>query len=217
MGFLVSTIAWGNRKMIIKSGNSLASILGNSPYDFIMNYGETDSVLLRNFKHRTFNSFDLDFFITALKTIYTKHKGLENVFSSPINSGSTNMQGSIENFRKIFFETVEDSKFRTFKHVASPAKGSASKRINMYLRWMVRQDKKGVDFGIWKSISPSLLSCPLDVHSGNVGRALGLLSRKQNDWKAVMELDKNLRKMDASDPVKYDFALFGLGVFEKFA
>ena len=217
MGFLVSTIAWGNRKMIIKSGNSLASILGNSPYDFIMNYGETDSVLLRNFKHRTFNSFDLDFFITALKIIYTKHKGLENVFSSPINSGSTNMQGSIENFRKIFFETVEDSKFRTFKHVASPAKGSASKRINMYLRWMVRQDKKGVDFGIWKSISPSLLSCPLDVHSGNVGRALGLLSRKQNDWKTVMELDKNLRKMDASDPVKYDFALFGLGVFEKFA
>jgi len=217
MGFLVSTIAWGNRKMIIKSGNSLASILGNSPYDFIMNYGETDSVLLRNFKHRTFNSFDLDFFITALKNIYTKHKGLENVFSSPINSGSTNMQGSIENFRKIFFETVEDSKFRTFKHVASPAKGSASKRINMYLRWMVRQDKKGVDFGIWKSISPSLLSCPLDVHSGNVGRALGLLPRKQNDWKAVMELDGNLRKMDASDPVKYDFALFGLGVFEKFA
>jgi len=216
MGFLVSTIAWGNRKMIIKSGNSLASILGNSPYDFIMNYGETDSVLLRNFKHRTFNSFDLDFFITALKNIYTKHKGLENVFSSPINSGSTNMQGSIENFRKIFFEMVEDSKFRTFKHVASPAKGSASKRINMYLRWMVRQDKKGVDFGIWKSISPSLLSCPLDVHSGNVGRALGLLPRKQNDWKAVMELDDNLRKMDASDPVKYDFALFGLGVFEKF-
>jgi uncharacterized protein (TIGR02757 family) len=217
MGFLVSTIAWGNRKMIIKSGNSLASILGNSPYDFIMNYGETDSVLLRNFKHRTFNSFDLDFFITALKTIYTKHKGLENVFSSPINSDATTMQGSIENFRKIFFETVEDSKFRTFKHVASPAKGSASKRINMYLRWMVRQDKKGVDFGVWKSISPSLLSCPLDVHSGNVGRALGLLPRKQNDWKAVMELDGNLRKMDASDPVKYDFALFGLGVFEKFA
>jgi uncharacterized protein (TIGR02757 family) len=217
MGFLVSTIAWGNRKMIIKSGNSLATILGNSPYDFIMNYGETDSGFLRNFKHRTFNSFDLDFFIKALKNIYTKHKDLESVFSSPINSESTTMQDSIENFRKIFFETVEDSKFRTYKHVASPAKGSASKRINMYLRWMVRQDKKGVDFGIWKSISPSLLSCPLDVHSGNVGRALGLLPRKQNDWKAVMELDKNLRKMDASDPVKYDFALFGLGVFEKFA
>ena len=216
-GFLAATIAWGNRKMIIKNAQQMMEMMGNSPYDFIMNYRETKSVFLRDFKHRTFNSFDLEFFITALKNIYAKHKGLENVFSSPINSGSTTMQGSIENFRKIFFETVEDSKFRTFKHVASPAKGSASKRINMYLRWMVRQDKKGVDFGIWKSISPSLLSCPLDVHSGNVGRALGLLPRKQNDWKAVMELDKNLRKMDASDPVKYDFALFGLGVFEKFA
>jgi uncharacterized protein (TIGR02757 family) len=217
IGFLISTIAWGNRKMILKSGNYLASILGNSPYDFIMNYGETDSALLRNFKHRTFNSFDLDFFITALKNIYTKHKDLENVFSSPINSDITTMYGPIENFRNIFFDTVEVAKFRTYKHVASPAKGSASKRLNMYLRWMVRQDKKGVDFGIWKSISPSLLSCPLDVHSGNVGRALGLLPRKQNDWKAVMELDANLRKMDATDPVKYDFALFGLGVFEKFA
>jgi len=185
MGFLVATIAWGNRKMIIKSGNSLATILGNSPYDFIMNYRETDSAFLRNFKHRTFNSFDLEFFITALKNIYTKHKGMENAFSSPIESKTTTMYGSIENF--------------------------------MYLRWMVRQDKKGVDFGIWKSINPSLLSCPLDVHSGNVGRVLGLLPRKQNDWKAVMELDGNLRKMDALDPVKYDFALFGLGVFEKFA
>ena len=134
MGFLVSTIAWGNRKMIIKSGNSLASILGNSPYDFIMNYGETDSALLRNFKHRTFNSFDLDFFIRALKNIYNKHKGLENVFSSLINLDSTTMHDSIENFRDIFFETVEVAKFRTYKHVASPAKGSASKRINMYSR-----------------------------------------------------------------------------------
>ena len=142
---------------------------------------------------------------------------MENVFSSPINSESTTMLDSIENFRNIFFESILDPKFRTYKHVASPAKGSASKRINMYLRWMVRQDKKGVDFGIWKNISPSLLSCPLDVHSGNVGRALGLLPRKQNDWKAVIELDSNLRKMDAADPVKYDFALFGLGVFEKFA
>lgn len=217
IGFLVSTIAWGNRKMINRSGNNLANLLGNSPYDFVMNYENKGISLLKNFKHRTFNSFDLDFFITALKNIYTNHKGLENVFSSPINMDSTTMDDSIENFRKIFFETVADSKFRTFKHVASPAKGSASKRINMYLRWMVRQDKKGVDFGIWKNISPSLLSCPLDVHSGNVGRALGLLQRKQNDWKAVMELDNNLRKMDAADPVKYDFALFGLGVFEKFA
>jgi uncharacterized protein (TIGR02757 family) len=217
IGFLVSTIAWGNRKMINRSGNNLVNLLGNSPYDFVMSYENKGITYLNNFKHRTFNSFDLDFFITALKNIYTNHKGLENVFASPINSSSTTMHDSIENFRKIFFETVEGSKFRTYKHVASPAKGSASKRINMYLRWMIRQDKKGVDFGIWKNISPSLLSCPLDVHTGNVGRALGLLPRKQNDWKAVMELDSNLRKMDAADPVKYDFALFGLGVFEKFA
>jgi len=216
IGFLVSTIAWGNRKMIIRSGNSLVDILGNSPFDFIMNYEKKDINRLHDFKHRTFNAIDLDFFITSLRNIYTNHKGLENVFASPI-SKQTTMYDSIENFRKIFFESVVDSKFRTYKHVASPAKGSASKRINMYLRWMVRQDNRGVDFGLWKNINPAILSCPLDVHSGNVGRALGILPRKQNDWKAVLELDNNLRKMDASDPVKYDFALFGLGVFEKFA
>lgn len=216
IGFLVATIAWGNRKMIIRSGNSLRDIMGNSPFDFIMNYDKKDIPYLKDFKHRTFNALDLDFFISSLKNIYTNHNGLENVFTSPIDSTSTNLYDSIENFRNIFFESIEDSKFRTFKHVASPAKGSASKRINMYLRWLVRQDKKGVDFGIWKNISPSLLSCPLDVHSGNVSRALGLLNRKQDDWRAVDELDRNLRKMDATDPVKYDFALFGLGIFEKF-
>jgi uncharacterized protein (TIGR02757 family) len=147
-----------------------------------------------------------------LKNIYLNHKGLESVFSSNIE-GET-MKNSIHQFKKVFFEI--EHPLRTIKHVSDPMKGSAAKRINMYLRWMVRQDDKGVDFGIWKSISPSMLSCPLDVHSGNVARKLGLLTRKQNDWKALNELDKNLRLLDKNDPVKYDFALFGLGVFEGF-
>jgi len=215
ISFLVSTIAWGNRKMIIRSGNKLTDILGNSPYDFVMSY-TGDVSILRDFKHRTFNAEDLNFFLLSLQSIYENQGGLEKVFNDGVDTSSSNMFSAIENFRCLFFEKTSDPKFRTFKHVASPANGSAAKRINMFLRWMVRQDKKGVDFGIWDSISPSLLSCPLDVHSGNVSRSLGLLKRKQNDWRAVEELDSALRKLDSKDPVKYDFALFGLGVFENF-
>lgn len=211
-GFLASVIAWGNRKMIIKNAQKKMELMGNSPYDFVMNHTEKDLELLRSFVHRTFNGQDFIGFISALKNIYTHHGGLEAVFSKHHTNGS--MQQSISEFKKTFFEI--DHLPHTEKHLPDPLGGSAAKRINMYLRWMCRQDQKGVDFGIWKSIPASSLSCPLDVHSGNVARKLGLLTRKQNDAKALLELDTQLRLLDANDPVKYDFALFGLGVFEGF-
>jgi len=211
-GFLAATIAWGKRQMIIKNSNRMIEIMDNSPFDFVMNHSEKDLDNIENFVHRTFNIIDFKFFIKSLKNIYINHNGLENVFAN--NVEDENMKNSIHQFKKVFFGI--EHPLRTTKHVSDPMKGSAAKRINMYLRWMVRQDNTGVDFGIWKSISPSVLSCPLDVHSGNVSRKLGLLTRKQNDWKALSELDVNLRKLDPKDPSKYDFALFGLGIFEGF-
>lgn len=211
-GFLTATIAWGNRKMIIRNAERMMDLMGNAPFDFIMDHREHHLEKLEGFVHRTFNSTDLVFFIKSLRNIYQNHNGLEQVFAQ--NADQDSLQMSIHQFKKIFFEI--DHSPRTQKHISDPLKGSAAKRINMYLRWMVRNDNKGVDFGLWKNISPALLSCPLDVHTGNVARKLGLIHRKQNDAKALKELDLNLRKMDPSDPVKYDFALFGLGIFEKF-
>ena len=211
-GFLAATIAWGNRTMIIKNANKLMNLMGHSPYDFIMNHKENHLIRFEGFVHRTFNSIDLVYFIKALKHIYLREGGLETVFAKSVTELST--QPAIHEFKQVFFSLPHP--IRTIKHVSDPAKGSAAKKINMFLRWMIRDDDRGVDFGIWKSISPSLLSCPLDVHSGNVARKLSLLSRKLNDSKALEELDCHLRMMDKNDPVKYDFALFGLGVFEKF-
>jgi uncharacterized protein (TIGR02757 family) len=211
-GFLSATIAWGNRKMIIKNAHKMMDLMGNAPYDFVMSHTESDLERMESFVHRTFNGLDFASFIRSLQHIYQKHNGMEAVFLK--NQESLSMQKSISEFKKIFFEIPHS--YRTQKHISDPLNGSAAKRINMYLRWMCRQDNKGVDLGIWKSISPASLSCPLDVHSGNVARKLGLLSRKQNDSRAVSELDKNLRQLDDNDPVKYDFALFGLGVFESF-
>ena len=187
-------------------------IMGSSPFDFVMNFSEKNSKSFSSFVHRTFNSEDLVYFLKALKNIYKNHGGLENIFAKHAEKDS--MQTAIHHFKKTFFELPHFP--RTQKHISDPLKNSAAKRINMFLRWMVRNDNAGVDFGIWKSISSSQLSCPLDVHSGNVARKLNLLNRKQNDGKALAELDRSLRKLDAKDPVKYDFALFGLGVFEKF-
>lgn len=211
-GFLSATIAWGNRKMIIKNSYRMMNLMGNAPYDFVMSHRENDLERLESFVHRTFNGQDFASFIRSLQHIYKNHNGLEGVFTKHQETNS--MQKSIHEFKKIFFEI--DHLTRTQKHISDPLNNSAAKRINMYLRWMVRQDTKGVDLGIWKNISPAKLSCPLDVHSGNVARKLGLLSRKQNDGKALAELDLNLRKLNPNDPVKYDFALFGLGVFEGF-
>ena len=211
-GFLTANISWGNRKMIIRNAKRMMELLGNSPYDFIMSHEEIHLEKLDGFVHRTFNSNDFSYFIKALQYIYRYKNGLEGIFNKYCTEDS--LQPAIHQLNNIFFELPHQA--RTVKHIADPNKGSAAKKINMFLRWMVRKDNKEVDFGIWKSISPSILSCPLDVHSGNVARKLELITRKQNDSKAVYELDMNLREMDRNDPVKYDFALFGLGVFEGF-
>lgn len=211
-GFLTATIAWGNRKSILKNAYKLMDLLEQSPLDFVLNHSEKDLEPLRTFVHRTFNGADLVYFIQALKYIYGKHSGMENIFTD--HQDDRGLQFAIHEFKKLFFELPHER--RTEKHVSDPLKNSAAKRINMFLRWMVRRDGGPVDFGIWKEIDPSLLSCPLDVHSGNVARKLGLLKRKQNDAKALYELDLSLRNLDPVDPVKYDFALFGLGVFENY-
>ena len=210
--FLTATISWGNRKMIIKNASKLMSLLDNSPYDFVINHQESDLKSLVNFVHRTFNSKDLQQFIKSLQHVYLNYQGLEKVMV--VKGKETSYKNAIHYLKKVFFEISHQQ--RTQKHISDPLKNSAAKRINMFLRWMVRNDKAGVDFGIWKTHSPANLSCPLDVHSGNVARKLKLLLRKQNYWKALAELDHKLRKLDKKDPVKYDFALFGLGVFEKF-
>ena len=211
-GFLAATIAWGNRKSILKNANHLMDLLDRSPHDFVLNHEEDDLEKLENFVHRTFNGIDLQYFIKALRNIYRNHNGLEEIFAK--HAQKETLQPAIHEFKKIFFELPHPS--RTQKHVSDPMKNSAAKRINMYLRWMVRRDTSNVDFGLWRTISPSQLSCPLDVHSGNVARKLNLLTRKSNDAKALLELDTSLRNFNSEDPVKYDFALFGLGVFEKY-
>tara|TARA_B100000575_G_scaffold266115_1_gene243188 strand:+ start:3974 stop:4753 length:780 start_codon:yes stop_codon:yes gene_type:complete len=210
--FITSVISWGNRKTIIKSSRKIMGYMENSPYDFVMNHNKKD--LLDNNKsiHRTFNMTDLNYFIISLKNIYKNYGGIEDIISNKKNG--VNIQERISFFKKIFF-TLEHPK-RTLKHLPSPMDGSSAKRFNMFLRWMVRSNEKGVDFGIWKKIKKSELSIPLDVHTGRISRDLGILSRKQNDSKSVNEIDKRLREMDPIDPVKYDYALFGLGVYEKF-
>jgi uncharacterized protein (TIGR02757 family) len=212
-GFLVATIAWGQRTTIVKNGFRMMNLMDNAPYDFVMNAGPMDLKRLANFVHRTFNSDDLLFFLESLKSIYQNHGGLEQAFFAGFSDGEKDVYHSIINFRRIFLENPH--LIRSRKHIADPATGSTAKRINMFLRWMVRKDNNGVDFGLWNSISPAQLYCPLDVHVGNIARKYGLLSRKQNDWKAVEELTANLRGFDRNDPIKYDFALFGMGVFEK--
>ncbi|NQX85745.1 MAG: TIGR02757 family protein [Flavobacteriaceae bacterium] len=211
-GFLTATIAWGNRKSIIKNAKHLMHLLDDAPYDFIRNHKTSDLESLLPFVHRTFNGNDCGQFIKSLKHIYKNHNGLEGIFAKYQEDDS--LQLAIHKLKLHFFE-IEHLQ-RSQKHISDPLKKSAAKRINMFLRWMVRNDKSNVDFGIWKQILPKKLSCPLDVHSGNVARKLGLLTRKQNDAKALFELDTNLRLLDPNDPVKYDFALFGLGVFEGF-
>ncbi|QTN39198.1 TIGR02757 family protein [Cryomorphaceae bacterium] len=209
--FLSATIAWGQRVTIINNARKLMDLMGSSPYDFVMNHKEEHLDRFSDWCHRTFQPEDLHYFLRALKELYSAKGSLEPYFARP---QSSDLSGGIHSFHESFF--AHQPPPRTRKHVSDPFKGSAAKRLNMFLRWMVRDGAKGVDFGLWTSISPSQLSCPLDVHSGNVARKLGLLRRKQNDWKAVQELDQSLRRLDPVDPVKYDFALFGLGVFEGF-
>jgi len=213
-GFLAATIAWGNRKSIIANAQKLMQWMDMSPYDFVLNAKSKDLKPFSKFVHRTFNGGDCVFFLQSLQNLYKKYDSLEVPFQKGIGETDTDIRNGIIHFRNEFFAIKHPA--RTEKHVSDPGKGSSAKRLCMYLRWMVRKDKAGVDFGIWKGIKPTLLCLPLDVHTGNVSRALSLLKRKQNDWQAVEEVTFVLRKLDENDPVKYDFALFGLGVFEKF-
>lgn len=201
-GFLAATLAWGQRPVIIRNANEFLRLMDHAPYEFILQHSSNDLRSFDQFVHRTFNGVDAVYFIRSLKNIYQKYGSMEPLFKQDPSS----ILPGIRKFRKAFFELKHPS--RTTKHISDPDAGSACKRINMFLRWMVRNDKRGVDFGLW-NISPSLLMCPLDVHSGNMARQLKLLGRKQNDWKAVEELTSRLREFDPDDPVKYDFALFG--------
>ena len=210
IALITATISWGNRKSIIKSGHKLINLLGESPFDYVMSHTFNDKL---NFVHRTFNGIDLNFFLMRLNYIYTNFESLESCFRVK-NSQQHNLYHRINNFREIFFENQDIN--RTHKHVANPITGSSCKRIIMFLRWMVRSSICHVDFGLWKSISTSELMIPLDVHTGTISRKLGLLQRNQNDWKSNELLHSKLIEFDENDPAKYDFALFGLGIFESF-
>lgn len=213
-GFLTAIISWGQRPTILKNARKLMQWMDDAPYEFICTARDHDLESFHAFIHRTFNGTDCVYFIQALQHIYQNHGGPEAVFKAGLEKGRGDLGAAIHYFREVFFSVSYPS--RTRKHVADPLAGSSAKRICMFLRWMVRKDHAGVDFGIWKSIPASVLCTPLDLHSGNTARKLGLLTRKQNDWKAVMELTGHLRSFDPEDPVKYDYALYGLGVFEKF-
>jgi TIGR02757 family protein len=212
-GFLAATIAWGQRPTIIRNARKMIALMQNDPYNFLIDSSEEDFDQIPDFKHRTFNRSDCIYFLKALKNIYQNHGGLEQVFTDGFLIENS-IFSALRHFRNVFFEMPHER--RNEKHISDVERGAAAKRLNMFLRWMVRNDRSKVDFGIWAKIPTSALMLPLDVHTGNVARKLGLLTRTQNDWKAVEEVTARLREFDPIDPVKYDFALFGLGVFEKF-
>lgn len=214
MGFWVAILAWGQRVTIINKANELIDLMGGSPYDFILNHKDSDLKPFLAFKHRTFQATDTLYFLDFLQRHYRAHDSLEQAFSRHLTVDSPTVEAALIGFEQYFFDHPNAPQ-RTRKHVATPARKSTCKRINMFLRWMIRNDQKGVDFGLWSSIRTSQLLMPLDVHVERVGRQLGLIQRKQRDWRTVMELTENLRQFDAKDPVKYDFALFGLGVLNK--
>lgn len=214
-GLFASIFAWGNRTIIIKKCKNLLQRMDNAPYDFVQHHNDYDLKRLLGFKHRTFNDTDLLYFIHFLHYHYSSNGSLETAFTKGMTSGDETTENALNYFFKYFF-SLEDAPARTKKHIASPAKKSTCKRLNMFLRWMVRRDDNGVDFGIWKKISPAALVCPIDVHVARVAYRFNLLHRNQIDWIAGLELTNYLRKLDSVDPVKYDFALFGLGVIEKF-
>lgn len=212
-GFLTAAIAWGRRDLILRSSRRILEMMDNKPYDFIINATENDISSFSGFVHRTFNGTDCIFFIRGLRHIFANFNTMEDVLLEGITSGGS-LKNGLTCLRSHFF--YPPHAIRSEKHFADINKGTAGKRLNMFLRWMVRKDDHGVDFGLWDKIDPAMLYVPLDLHSGNTARRLGLLSRKMNDWKAVEELTEVLREFDRSDPAKYDFALFGLGVNEKF-
>lgn len=210
-GFFAAVLAWGQRVTIIRNAKRILTFMDNEPHDFIINHTEADLKQINGFVHRTFNNDDLIGFMRSLQNIYKNHKGLENAFRFDTSQG---IDQNLSSFKQLFFEP--DHLPRTEKHLSNPLKKSSAKRLCMYLRWMVRSNAKGVDFGIWKNYQSSELKMPLDVHTGKIGRQLGLLKRKQNNWQAVEELTSSLLHYDSVDPIKYDFALFGMGVNNDF-
>ncbi|MCL6259953.1 TIGR02757 family protein [Aquiflexum sp. TKW24L] len=214
-GFFAATLAWGQRKTIINKCLQLLEMMDNAPHQFMLHHSESDLKPFLNFKHRTFNDLDTLYFIHFFSTFYKENISLESAFVVGWQGKADIMSVLLKNFHQYFFQH-SFAPNRTKKHVATPDRKSACKRLNMFLRWMVRKDEQGVDFGIWDIIKPYQLICPCDLHVDRVGRKLGLISRKQTDWQTAMELTQRLREFDPIDPVKYDFALFGLGVEEKF-
>lgn len=210
-GFFAAIFAWGNRTTIIKKSKELLALMGREPYQFCLHHSGNDLKKLSGFRHRTFNDTDLLYFIEFFKLHYSRHQSLETAFTMH----GDNIERMLTGFHHYFF-SLDDVPGRTRKHISNPEKGSTCKRLNMFLRWMVRSDNKGVDFGLWKNISPSQLICPIDLHVARVAKRFQLLHRKQVDWTAAVELTEYLRTLDNNDPVKYDFALFGLGVIDKF-
>ena len=213
-GFIAAVFAWGQRKTIINKSHEFLSYMDHAPHQFMLQYTDADLKPFLNFKHRTFNSTDALYFLHFFRWFYEKHDSLEEAFISGLSDDAT-MEKRLTGFFDLFF-SLPDHPVRTYKHIPNPSRKSACKRINMFLRWMVRQDSNGVDFGIWKKLSPSKLICPCDLHVDRVARKLKLIKRKQTDWQTALELTKNLKKLDPNDPVKYDFALFGLGVEAQF-
>ncbi len=211
IGFWVAMLAWGQRKTIIQKAEQLIALMDHAPYDFVRNHQEIDLKRFLTFKHRTFNATDTLYFIEFFRQYYARHDTLEDAFLLTGQATPFSMEAALCHFHELFF-SLEDCPERTKKHVATPARKAACKRLNMFLRWMVRQDNNGVDFGIWQRMSPSHLVCPCDVHVDRVARKLGLIQRKQTDWLTALELTESLKQFDPCDPVKYDFALFGLGI-----
>jgi len=214
-GFFASIFAWGNRTTIINKTKELMQMMDNEPHNFCLSPNSEGLKKLTTFKHRTFNATDLLYFIEFLHHHYTRHQSLETGFSQWMQPNDETIENALAGFHHYFF-SLPDAPGRTKKHIATPEKNSTCKRLNMFLRWMVRSDDKGVDFGIWKNISPAQLVCPIDVHVARVARRFDLISRKQTDWLTALELTTHLKQFDKNDPAKYDFALFGLGVVEKF-
>ena len=215
MGFWSSMLAWGQRITIINKCKELINLMDGAPHDFIVNHQDVDLKRFLNFKHRTFNATDTLYFIHFFKHHYSNFNSLEDAFLPFDFEQQENIENHLNHFRAYFF-SLPDFPQRTIKHVSSPLQKSTCKRLNMFLRWMVRHDENGVDFGIWNKIKPSQLICPCDLHVDRVARKLNLIIRKQTDWQTALELTENLKKFDPIDPTKYDFALFGLGIEEKF-
>jgi uncharacterized protein (TIGR02757 family) len=213
MGFWTAILAWGQRKTIINKALELAALMGNQPHDFILNHSEEDRIPFLNFKHRTFQATDCLYFLEFFQHYYRHNHSLENAFSRFLSTGDEHIGPALIGFQDLFF-SLPDAPKRTRKHISSPARKSTCKRLNMFLRWMVRQDNNGVDFGLWRQIAPHQLLMPLDVHVDRVARRLGLIERKQTDWLSVLELTARLKKFDPQDPTRYDFALFEMGVLE---